>query len=107
MEEKISDLKVQDIHTGTHLQAVLVPTLLTLSASFPERHIKGHVHRGALCSLKCSRAATDPQILTFKPSAGNREHQKKRETETGREGGREHMHRQTDRQTDGGKCLLL
>lgn len=48
----------------------LCPTLLTLPASLPERHIKGHVHSGVLCSLKYSRAATDPQILTFKPSGG-------------------------------------
>ena len=53
---------------------------MTLSASFPERHIKGCVHSRALCSLKCSRAATDPQILTFKPCGGNGEKQ------TGREG---------------------
>lgn len=28
-----------------------------------------------LCSLKCSRAATDPQILTFKPSGGKSKQQ--------------------------------
>lgn len=52
----------------------LCPTLLT-SASFPERRIKGCVHRQTLCSLKCSRAATDLQILTFKPSGGKSKQQ--------------------------------
>lgn len=77
----------------------LCPTLLTLSASFPERHIKGYVHSKALCSLNCSRAATDPQILTFKPSGGKSEQQERR-----REMGRKSdMHGQTDR----GKCLQV
>lgn len=66
-----------------HYKKHLCPTLLTLSASFPERHIKGYVHSEALCSLKCSRAATDPQILTFKPSGGKSEQQQQ---EGGREG---------------------
>lgn len=63
-------------HTCTHTlpyKKHLCPTLLTLSPSFPERHIKGYVHSRALCSLKCSRAATDPQILTFKPCGAKRE----------------------------------
>lgn len=58
----------------------LCPTLLTLSASLPERHIKGCVHSGALCALKCWRAATEPQILIFKPS-GEKKEQQQRERE--------------------------
>lgn len=52
-----------------------MPHFTDLSASFPERRIKGCVHSQTLCSLKCSRAATDPQILTFKPSGGKSKQQ--------------------------------
>lgn len=69
------------IHVHTHFptRSTCAP-LYWPSASFPERHIKGHVHSGALCSLKCSRAAADPQILTFKPSG------EKKESSRGRDG---------------------
>lgn len=88
-------------HTHASLQKHLCPTLLTLSASFPERHIKGYVHSRAMCSLKCSRAATDPQILTFKPSGEKGEQQGEREREMERR--KRYRHKPTNRQTDGGK----
>lgn len=73
-------------HTDTHTLSYkkhLCATLLTLSASFPQRHIKGYVHSGALCSLKCSRAATDPQILTFTPRGAKTEEARERTRQMG------------------------
>ena len=107
MYERVFDL--YDTHMCAHTHTLpykkyLCPTLLTLSASFPERHIKGHVHSRALCSLKCSRAATDPQILTLKPSAGRREGEQQRGNVE------RHMHRQMEGScfccTSGGCCQI-
>lgn len=68
---KTLDAARRPAHSCTLLQ--IKRLRLTLVASlhhFPERRIKGCVHKQPLCSLKCSRAATDPQILTSKPSGG-------------------------------------
>lgn len=89
-------------HTHTFLQAALVPHFIDPLCFFSWTHIKGCVHSRALCSLKCSRAATDPQILTFKPSGGKRE-QQRREREGERWRWRGKMDRRTE--TDRGKCF--
>ena len=115
MYERISDLYIREArthipthtHTHTNMHTLsykkhLCPTLLTLSASFPERHIKGCVHSSALCSLKCSRAATDPQILTFKPSGGKREQQQRE-----RDGDGEVKWTDRQRQTKGSAFVVV